>query len=337
MRPSKKNYLEIPVGTAYGHWTTSSKPYRHNNETVVEVTCKCKKKSVTRVSRLIEKTSTSCGCKPRNNNRGKYKSSFEEAAHNEIYRSISNGAKNRNYSFELSKKDVKNLVQQNCFYCGSEPSNIKKIKGRGELRYNGIDRLDNHIGYVLNNCRPCCSTCNTIKLDLSGQDLIEHLHKMIRSNQLNETISEKKLHNYYTRTLAIAQQSHDQQTKVAAILIHPKTGAVMAEGYNGFIRGAVDSKLPATRPEKYNYIIHAETNLICNAVRSGVKTDDGIIFCTLSPCIKCLRMLWQAGIKIIYFKDMYSDFETSSSMLDLKVDLESIGSYYKITVSPRSI
>jgi dCMP deaminase len=334
MRPSKnQNYMDIAIGRKFHYWTTSSAPYRYKGQTVVNVICKCGKASVTRVSRLIDKTSTSCGCKPRPK-RG-FKSSFEEVSYNEIYRAISNGAKSRNYSFELSKDDVKTLVQQNCHYCGSTPSNIKKINGRGEQKYNGIDRFDNNVGYILSNCRPCCSTCNTIKLDLSGQDFIEHISKIIRMNKLNETISEKKLQHYYTRALAIAQQSHDQQTKVAAILIDSKTGAVIAEGYNGFIRGANDSALPATRPEKYDYIIHAETNLICNAVRSGVKTGDNIIFCTLSPCIKCLRMLWQAGVSIFYFKDKYSDFEVSSNMLDIKIDLETVGEFFKITISPK--
>ena len=334
MRPTKnQNYMDIAVDTVFHYWTTTSAPYRKNNQTVVNVLCKCGKASVTRVSRLIDKTSTSCGCKPRIKRENKL--SLEDAANDEVYRAISNGAKIRGYDFQLSKKEVKEITQQNCYYCGSLPANVKKIKDRGELKYNGIDRLNNNIGYLLNNCRPCCSRCNTIKLDMSGQDFIEHLYKIIKTNKLNEfneTISNKKLQHYYARALAISQQSHDTQTKVAALLIDPKTGAVMAEGYNGFIRGANDSILPSTRPEKYDYIVHAETNLICNAVRSGVKTDNGIIFCTLSPCIKCLRMLWQAGIKVIYFKDKYSDFKTSSSMLDLNVTIDMVGDFYKMSI-----
>jgi len=325
--------MNIKIGTTFCHWTTVSKPYRKNKQIVVDVVCRCGKKSTIRVFELINNISTSCGCKPRSKRGSKL--SFEDAAHKEIYEAVLNEAKTKGCIFDLSELDVKQLVTQSCYYCGSPPSNIKKINNRGELKYNGIDRYNNNIGYVLHNCRPCCPTCSTIKLDLSGQDFLEHIHKIIKNNQPSETISSKKIQHYYARLLAIANQSPDQQTKVAAILIDPKTGAVMAEGYNGFIRGANDSVLPSTRPEKYNYIIHAETNLLCNAVRSGVKTDGCIVFCTLSPCITCLRMLWQAGIKVIYFKAKYSDFDVSSNMLDIKVDVEIVSGFFKMTMSPR--
>ena len=149
-----------------------------------------------------------------------------------------------------------------------------------------------------------------------------------------ENFSLKKLTHFHNRALAIAAQSHDEETKVAAILINPETGAVMAEGYNGFIRGANDKVLPTTRPDKYDYIVHAETNLLCNSVRSGVKTDKCIVYCTLSPCVKCVRMLWQAGISSFYFKDKYSDFDQSKNMKDLRIECEDIGGFYKMTISP---
>jgi dCMP deaminase len=151
----------------------------------------------------------------------------------------------------------------------------------------------------------------------------------------SSTIATKKLTVCHSRALVIASQSHDIHTKVAALLIDPKTLAVMAEGYNGFIRGGPDDKLPTTRPEKYDYIVHAETNLLCNAVRSGVKTDGCIVYCTLSPCTKCIRMLWQAGISEFYFKDKYKDFEDSSSMLDLQIDCEQLEGFYYLKIKPR--
>ena len=147
--------------------------------------------------------------------------------------------------------------------------------------------------------------------------------------------SNKKLNGYQLRAEAAATQSHDIHTKVGALLINPKTGAVMAEGYNGFVRGAPDNDLPTSRPEKYDYIIHAETNLLCNAVRSGVKTDDAIMYCTLSPCVKCLRMLWQAGVSTFYFKDKYRDFDDSSSMLDLDIKAEIIDGFWLMKIRPR--
>ena len=123
------------------------------------------------------------------------------------------------------------------------------------------------------------------------------------------SIKHSKLENYYQRALVVASSSPDQETKVGALLIKRESGAVVADGFNGFCRNAPDIKLPKTRPEKYEYIIHAENNLICNAVRHGIQTDNCVVFCTLSPCVQCLRFLWQCGIKEFYFKDKYKDFD----------------------------
>lgn len=150
-------------------------------------------------------------------------------------------------------------------------------------------------------------------------------------------ITEKKLRYYHTRALATASASPDEQTKVGALLIHGESGAVIAEGYNGFIRGAPDETLPKTRPEKYDYIIHAETNLICNAVRHGISTNNCVMFCIISPCIKCMRMIYQAGIKEIYIKSFYSDYAQCSNMNDLKITVTSIGEFSKIVLEPKRV
>lgn len=150
-------------------------------------------------------------------------------------------------------------------------------------------------------------------------------------------ITEKKLKYYYTRALATASASPDEQTKVGALLIHGESGAVIAEGYNGFIRGAPDETLPKTRPEKYDYIIHAETNLICNAVRHGISTNNCVMFCTISPCIKCMRMIYQTGIKEIYIKSFYTDYAECSSMNDLKITVTNVGEFSKITLEPKRV
>ena len=208
--------------------------------------------------------------------------------------------------------------------------------GDGKYVYNGIDRLDNNIGYLYDNCATACKRCNFLKGTLNSGDFIEAIAQILRNNQLNIEIKPSKLNSYYKRALATASSSHDEQTKVGALLINPKSGAVIAEGYNGFVRGARDQELPKTRPEKYPYMVHAEMNLLCNAVRHGICTDNCVIFCTLSPCISCIRMLYQSGISTVYFKDMYSDIERSINMGDLILTITEIDEFYKITVEPNT-
>lgn len=156
-----------------------------------------------------------------------------------------------------------------------------------------------------------------------------------RHHQESFKITKSKLDYIHNKAVAVAAASHDIHTKVGALILDAKTGAVLTEGYNGFVRQAADDTLPTWRPEKYSYIIHAEMNAICHAGRQGTRVDEGILYSTLSPCILCLRLMWQSGIKEIYFKEKYRDFKECTSMLDLKVSLSKIGDFFHMTVSPR--
>ena len=129
-----------------------------------------------------------------------------------------------------------------------------------------------------------------------------------------------------------ALRSKDAETKVGAILVNNITGAVIATGYNGFVRGAPDHLLPTTRPDKYDYIVHAEQNLICNCARHGISMNDCTLVSTLSPCVKCMRLLWQCGIKKIICRDLYRDMSDILEMKDIKVvllDLDIEGLLFK--------
>jgi dCMP deaminase len=120
----------------------------------------------------------------------------------------------------------------------------------------------------------------------------------------------------------IAQRSHDAETKVGAVLVNNGSGAIIATGFNGFVRGADDNALPTTRPQKYEYIVHAEQNLICNSAKHGISMDNCSLVCTLSPCKLCMRMLLNCGITKVIAKDLYKDFNEILEMKDIKVTVQ---------------
>lgn len=119
--------------------------------------------------------------------------------------------------------------------------------------------------------------------------------------------------------LATAKRSHDAETKVGSILVSNKTQDPLGTGYNGFIRGAKDDRLPNTRPEKYQYIVHSEMNLLCNLAKRGISTEDTTLYCTMSPCTTCTRLLYQAGVTRIICLEKYRDFDTIKKMGDLEI------------------
>jgi len=126
-----------------------------------------------------------------------------------------------------------------------------------------------------------------------------------------------KIDVYMRMAEEVAQLSPDAETQVGAIMLSPD-GRIIASSYNGFLRGAIDELLPSTRPDKYEYMQHAERNLIYNCAYEGIRTKDTHIVCTLSPCTECLRACFQAGVKFIYFDQLYSKFPNTDFYKELK-------------------
>lgn len=135
---------------------------------------------------------------------------------------------------------------------------------------------------------------------------------------------------------AVAKRSHDAETKVGAVLISNETGALKTTGCNGFVRDADDSVLPNLRPHKYPVMVHAEENLIANCAKHGISTDDCMIVLTMSPCVRCMRLLYQAGIKQVVVKEKYRDFEDIKKMEDLKIkETMTKEGYFQLEYIPR--
>lgn len=83
------------------------------------------------------------------------------ALRNRILSTYRGNAKNKGHVFELTAGQTFALFAQDCFYCGAPPSRTSTHrKHRGAFTYNGIDRLDNNVGYTVDNTVPCCTECN---------------------------------------------------------------------------------------------------------------------------------------------------------------------------------
>ena len=126
---------------------------------------------------------------------------------------------------------------------------------------------------------------------------------------------------YFKLAIAAAERSHDIHTQVGSVLVS-EDGSIIGSGYNGFVRGAPDELLPKTRPEKYVYILHSELNLVLNCAKNGISMKNCIIYATMSPCETCTRMLYQVGIKRVYFINKYRDFDKILNLLDIKIKHE---------------
>lgn len=123
-----------------------------------------------------------------------------------------------------------------------------------------------------------------------------------------------------------SNKSSDAEKKVAAGVYGFVTDGFSAT--NTFVQGA--KNLPNTRPDKYEYIVHAEANLVYWAAREGFPLNNMIVVCTLSPCQNCIRTMFQAGVREIYYKEVYRNH--NPNMKDIKVTEEQYGPYIKMTL-----
>jgi len=96
-----------------------------------------------------------------------------------------------------------------------------------------------------------------------------------------------------------AERSKDDHLTVGAILVDPTDNHELVSGYNGFIAGTKETKVMWNRPHKYIHVVHAEANAIARAAKKGIPVDGATLYCTLSPCLSCMKLLLSAGIKRI--------------------------------------
>lgn len=50
---------------------------------------------------------------------------------------------------------------------------------------------------------------------------------------------------------------------------------------------------------------HAEQNAICEAARMGISLNGGTLYCEMTPCYTCAKMIINAGIKHVIAKQDY--------------------------------
>lgn len=109
----------------------------------------------------------------------------------------------------------------------------------------------------------------------------------------------------------VAQQSNCRRRKVGAIIV--RNGSVVSTASNGTPAGMTPCNrggclrcLSDTRSgELYDscLCIHAEQAAIARATRTGVPTDGATLYCTLRPCLTCVKLCLEAGISSIVYDE----------------------------------
>lgn len=174
------------LGQQIGDFTISS----FNEKGIYTLQCKCGKTSsgdsthVTRkISNIMAEGFSACQtCSFEY--RKQYKALQEENAktytYKDVYREYVKKSKEREINFELSLEEASKLFDKNCYYCNRIPMNLRRRDSGIDVYYQGIDRVDNSTGYVLDNVVPCCKYCNSFKNNRNLEEFEQHLDDIIK-------------------------------------------------------------------------------------------------------------------------------------------------------------
>jgi dCMP deaminase len=75
-----------------------------------------------------------------------------------------------------------------------------------------------------------------------------------------------------------------------------------------------------TKPE----VLHAESNAVAKLAKSHNSGKDAEIFITHSPCLECAKLIYQAGIKSVYYSKLYRDDSGIQFLKNSGVDVVSV-------------
>ena len=101
-----------------------------------------------------------------------------------------------------------------------------------------------------------------------------------------------------------AQLSHCTRKKVGSLIV--KNGMIISDGYNGTPSGFSNDCEDEAGTTQW-YVLHAEANALLKISKSTNSSKDATLYITLSPCRECSKLILQAGITRVVYRDGYKD------------------------------
>lgn len=121
-------------------------------------------------------------------------------------------------------------------------------------------------------------------------------------------MSKKKQLRYDKAYLRMAEEwgklSHCKRKQVGAIIV--KDRMIISDGYNGTPTGFENSCEDEDGYTKW-YVLHAEANAILKVASSTQSCRGATLYLTLSPCRECSKLIHQAGIVRVVYRQDYKD------------------------------
>ena len=127
----------------------------------------------------------------------------------------------------------------------------------------------------------------------------------------------------------VARRSTCLRRQVGAVMVKGKN--ILATGYNGTPSGithceqagCLRQQLNVPSGERHELCrgLHAEQNAIIQAAKHGINIADATLYCTNSPCIICSKMLINAGVQRIIYREGYPDLLSMEMLAESGVEV----------------
>ena len=160
----------------------------------------------------------------------------------------------------------------------------------------------------------------------------------IPAGSAKENMKDKFIKLYMDWAKRTAQLSHARRLQVGAVIV--KDDSVISYGYNGMPAGwdnncedkvwdsgaggwldpeEIEAKYPyegwhegAQRNVRYGLktkpeVLHAESNAIAKLAKSNNSGSGADLFVTHMPCLNCAKLIYQSGIRRVYYGENYRD------------------------------
>jgi dCMP deaminase len=126
-----------------------------------------------------------------------------------------------------------------------------------------------------------------------------------------------------------AELSHARRLHVGAIVV--KDDRIISIGYNGMPAGwdndcedvvhhSDDTVTLKSKPE----VLHAETNAIAKLAKSTESGDGAVLFVTHSPCLDCAKLIFQSGIRSVFYRNSYRSTDGTAFLEKSGVTVEQV-------------
>jgi len=141
-------------------------------------------------------------------------------------------------------------------------------------------------------------------------------------------MKQKFIEAFMNAAEVFAALSSARRLHVGAIIV--KDNRIISIGYNGMPSGwdndcedivvdGISSQLK-TKPE----VLHAETNCIAKLAKSTESGDGATMFITHAPCLDCAKLIYQSGIKSVYYRNTYRNTDGVDFLNKCNIEVKNV-------------